>query len=98
MTKGPSPIDGIELSDEALDAISGGEIRIPSTHAEIDAAWSAVQAKADTGDLNAAATMAYSMGLIPFAFNRNNENYFVSEKSISDMRGWMHDALNWIEA
>ena len=78
MTKGPNSIDGIELSDEALDAVSGGEVRIPSTHAEIDAAWNAIQAKADAGDLNAAATMAYNMGLIPFAFNRNNEYYFAS--------------------
>ena len=98
MTKEPNSIDVTELSDEALDAVSGGEVRIPSTHAEIDAAWNAIQATADAGDLDAAATMAYNMGLIPFAMNRNNENYFASEKSISDMRGWMHDALNWIEA
>lgn len=97
MTEELNSIEMTELSDEELDAISGG-IYIPSTHSEIDAAWNAVQAAADVGDLNAAATMAYNMGLIPFAMNNNNENYFVSEKTISDMRGWMHDALNWIEA
>lgn len=98
MAKEPNSVDGTILSGEELEAVSGGEIRIPSTHAEIDAAWDAIQATANTGDLDAAATMAYNMGLIPFALNRNKENYFVSEKTISDMRGWMHDALDWIEA
>ena len=87
-----------ELPDETLEAVSGGSVRIPSSHAEIDAAWDAVQSAANTSGFDAAAAMAFDMGLIPFALNSSNENYFVSEKTISDMRGWMHDALDWIEA
>ena len=53
---------------------------------------------ANTSGFSTAATMAYNMGLIPFAMTDGNESYFEAEKPVPTMLNWMHDALDWIQA
>lgn len=89
--------DARVLSDETLESVSGGDVRIPSSHAEIDSAWDAVDAAANTNGNGAAAELAFKLGLIPFAVTPDGYNYFEMEKPISTMRNWMHEALEWIQ-
>lgn len=85
---------GRGLSDEQLEAVSGGNVRyFPKTHEAIDHAWDVIQALSDTYGIDAAVLAAYDMGLIPREADQNG-NYFTNVMSIPDCRAMMHDDLN----
>ena len=85
--------DGMELSDEQLEAVSGGNVIVPSTHEEIDQLWDVIQTVRDTRGRDVAVQMAFDMHLIPYK-DAGNGDYLSTKKSISACRAWMHDALN----
>ena len=83
---------GMELSDEQLDAVSGG-VRIPPTHEEIDRTWDTIQSIYDTYGQDVAAIAAFDLGLIPLT-GSGNGNYFTGRRSIPEVRNWMHRELD----
>lgn len=87
---------GMELSDEQLEAVSGGKVRYtyyPPTHEEVDKCWNLIQSLNDIYGEDVAVTTAYEMRLIP-ELCRANGNYFRARHSISECRSLMHDYLD----
>ena len=87
-------MEGAELSDEQLDAVSGGFY--PTTHEEIDALMDFLQTVFDTKGPDVAAIMAFDMGLIPDTGSGGNGSYFIGNKSIDRVRVHLHNELNGI--
>ena len=85
--------EGAELSDDQLDAVSGGVY--PKTHEEIDAIMDLLQAVFDKNP-DVAAIMAFDMGLIPYPGSGGNGSYFKGNKSIDRVRVHLHNELNGI--
>ena len=86
--------EGVELSDDQLDAVSGGVY--PKTHEEIDALMDAIQVVFNKYGPDAAVTMAFDMGIIPDDGSGGNGNYFRGNKSIDRVRAHLHNELNGI--
>ena len=85
---------GRELSDEQLDAVSGGNVRYyPPTHEEVDQIWDIIQSIYDTYGKDVAVIAAFDMGLIPMEGDQNG-NYFDGRRSIPECRSLMHDYLD----
>ena len=78
---------GMELSDEQLEGVSGGEINVPSTHAEIDRECDIVQSIWNAYGRDAAAEYAHARHLIsgPKSFGTSG---------VAEMRRWMHGWLD----
>ena len=84
---------GRELSDEDLEAVSGGqEVVIPPTHEEIDMAWNMVELVASY-DEQLALCLAYDKKLIPMMHLENAYSYF-TRFNMRDERARMHSALD----
>ena len=85
---------GRELSDEQLEAVSGGIVRYyPPTHEEVDAVWDIIQSVYNTYGKDVAVITAFDMGLIPLMSDQNG-NYFDGRRSIPECRSLMHDYLD----
>ena len=86
--------DGIEISDEDLETVSGGQdVVIPATHEEIDAAWDEIEFLAWSSSDHAALCEAYNKKLIPMMHTVGGVNYF-KKFSMSGERAKMHRALD----
>ena len=87
-------MEGVELSDDQLDAVSGGVY--PTTHEEIDALMDAIQIVFDKYGPDEAALMAFDMGLIPDTGSGGNGSLFIGNKSIDRVRVHLHNELDGI--
>ncbi len=77
-----------ELSDEEIDALSGGDVRyIPPTHAAIDAERDTIQYLWDTYGRDYAARYAHKRNLIARWGSFGNH-------SVGELRGWLHRKLD----
>ena len=79
---------GMELSDEQLEGVSGGNVLyVPSTHAEIDRECDIVQSIWNAYGKDVAAEYAYGRGLLA-----RGESF--SKIGVAEMRSWMHGYLD----
>ena len=84
----------MELSDEDLEEVSGGQdVIIPSTHEEIDKAWDEIEFLAWSSSDHAALCAAYNKKLIPVMYTGSGTNY-LKKFSINSERAKMHRALD----
>ena len=87
--------DGRELSEEEVDAVTGGDAhRIPPTHEEIDRAWNTIQTVQDKYGVSVANYMAYEMHLIPDDTLDGSGQSCLSSHTISQLRYRMHAQLD----
>ena len=84
----------IELSNDELDAMSGGQqVRIPPTHEEIDHAWDLIEAISKAYDEDTALAVAYEKKLIPVMHVDCARSYW-TRSSMSSERARMHRAFD----
>ena len=87
-------LGGSELSDEELEAVSGGQdVVIPATHEEIDAAWDEVEFLSWSTSEHAALCAAYNKKLIPVMYTGSAVSY-LKRYPINGERAKMHRALD----